>query len=342
MKTAVVFSGNLRTFFMPLRENPSIRVCDVLLNNVVTSTNADVYISTDTENFYLDGVQYFYVKDKLEETKILETYNFDSMRFHNKIEFIEYEDAYKLLKPKLENFFGNSLKSLIINEPYDVTKDSKYEFLKRNTNAGSIPEFLISQHRKSFLAYDEICNYESINGKYDVIIKSRFDNVIVPNINLAAYNFNSVDLYVPFIKGPVYFDWSAIGNRKAMHHYLTMYNKLGNTLAAGESWLYSCSRCNYSLVDEKSHKNLIAIPACPRCGKNDCIVAENVTMASEHHVCHMVRTENLKCAVALNQTHIYRYNDSSNPLDLDFIKSMNLGSVKLRSYKMEGITEHSI
>jgi len=309
MKTAVVFSGNTRTFFMPLRENPNFRVCDVLIANVVNPTNADVYISTDTENFYLDGIQYFFTSDINSPSKTIETYNFDQMRFYNNIKFIEPKDAIPLLKQKFVELFGDRLKSLIVNAPYDSTKDKNYEFLKQNTNAGSIPEFIINQHWKSKLAYNAICEYEKDNGKYDVIIKSRFDNLIVPEINYSNYDFTNTDLYIPNIHGPIYYDWTAIGNRKGMGHYLSLYDRLGFTLESGRVYFTS---------------------------------NEDVTMSSEHHVCELVRRENLNCKIAPNQTHIYRYNSSNSMLDLNFLRTMNLGDVNLRSYTMEAVSEYKL
>lgn len=309
MKTAIVFSGNTRTFFMPLRENPNIRVCDVLMSNVVIPTDADVFVSTDTENFYLDGVQHFYTNNVNAPTKTIETYNFDQMRFYNNITFIEPEEAKSLLIPRFQSFFGSRLKSLIVETPYDSTKDKNYEFLKQNMCAGSIPEFIINQTWKSKLAYESICEYEKTNGVYDVIIKLRFDNLILPTVSYSNYDFSNVDLYVPNINGPVYFDWTAFGNRRAMGLYLSLYHRLGFTKESGEAWLNG---------------------------------NENVTMSLEHHVCELVHRENLRCSIAPNQTHIYRYNDSNQPLNLELLKNMNLGDVSLKSYTMDAVTEYKL
>jgi len=52
MKIALVIHGNLRTFFMPIRETPSKRVCDVLLDNIILPNNPDVFVETDSNDFF--------------------------------------------------------------------------------------------------------------------------------------------------------------------------------------------------------------------------------------------------------------------------------------------------
>jgi NAD-dependent SIR2 family protein deacetylase len=102
--------------------------------------------------------------------------------------------------------------------------------------------------------------------------------------------------------------------------------------------MHSCSKCGWTFIEET--KENTTKPKCPYCNSFDGVVSENVTMASEHHVCEMVKKENLTCAVAQNQTHIYRYNNSNKALDLNFLKSLKLGDVNLKSYTMDAVTEY--
>jgi hypothetical protein len=66
MKVVYTLSGNLRTFLMPMREDNRIRLCDFLLNNVIIPNNADVFIYTDSNDFYYNGVHYFEKSKKIE------------------------------------------------------------------------------------------------------------------------------------------------------------------------------------------------------------------------------------------------------------------------------------
>lgn len=324
---------------MPLRENPNARVCDVLMQNVINATNADVYICVDVDNFYYKGTQYFYTKNKKEENQEIDMFNFDTMRFHSKAEFIEYQEALDILEPAFKELLGERIKSMIITEPYDVSQDPKLEFLKKNINMGCVPEFMIQQHRKSKMAYEVLCEYEYEHPPYEVIIKSRLDNLIMPQIDWSRFNFMEYDIFVPGIKGPVYFDWSAIGNRRAMHYYLTLYDKLGFTLDRGMAYMAEC--CG-TCIKESDNPNMGTL-VCPRCGRNDRIWIGNVTLASEHHVCEMVKEQNLRCGVSPSMTHVYRYNSSREPLNYDFLNGLNLGKVNFKSYAMHnGLTEHKL
>lgn len=342
MKVGIIFSGNLRTFFMPLRENPNIRLCDVLLQNVVWATGGDVFLSTDTDNFFFEGTQYFHIEDKQSKQKTIDTFNWDQARFHNKVDFIESEEAKQKIIPAFNNLFRNQLKEMIVEKPYDVTKELKLEFLKQHINMGCVPEFMLQQHRKLNNAYKLLCDYESRNGfYYDIILRYRFDNLVIPQININEYDFNNYDIFVPMIKGPVYFDWSAIGTRTAMHHYCTIYDHLGFTLERGISYMYECTRCGICVAehDNPDQGNLI----CPRCQRKDSIWIGNITLSSEHHVCETIKKYNLRCAIAKNQTHIYRYNNSNSSLSIDFLKNLNLGNFNLKSYTMHGgLTEYKI
>jgi hypothetical protein len=53
MKTAVLLHGNMRTFLMPIREASEIRVCDTLVNNIINKKDVDVFVSTDTSDFFI-------------------------------------------------------------------------------------------------------------------------------------------------------------------------------------------------------------------------------------------------------------------------------------------------
>lgn len=109
MKTAIIIAGNLRTFMMPTREDSNIRICDLFVENILNNNNLDIFVYTDTNDFYHNGVQYYSNNNKIE---IL---NNDSFRIYNKIDFIENNKAKDIIEKELLLLFGNNLKRFLLS-----------------------------------------------------------------------------------------------------------------------------------------------------------------------------------------------------------------------------------
>lgn len=335
MKIAIVFAGNLRTFLMPLRENPNVRVCDILMQNIVHPTDGDVFAFTDSSDFYYGGKQYY------SDNKKIEIINSNAYRIYDSVDFISYNDAVGILDPVLKSVFGKYLKSLVIESPFNISLDSRLDFLKEHDNMGCVPEFILQQYRKNKMAYNLLCNNEVQNKtNYDIIIKCRFDAFMQPAFNIGLFNFIDYDIFVPGIKGPVIFDWSAIGSRKAMHHYLSIYDHIGFPLEIGIVYMYECMRCGICIKEANNSNE--GNPICPRCNRNDKIWIGNITLSPEHHIYETFRKENLRFTVSRILTHIYRYKNVSESQTLEeATKNLRIGKVIIRNHSTSKIVSEN-
>lgn len=330
MKIAIVIHGNVRTFFMPLREASNIRVCDLALDRVILpniTQSTDVFIATDCNDFYYDGFQYF------NQDKVIEINNADPFRLYPKIKFETNEKCREILETQLRNTIPN-IKEILVENPYDCRQDSNYESLVNlNTQRGfdgATPSLLIGQYRKLNILYEMICRHESISqSKYDVIIKIRFDN-LYPQPNrmfISNYDINDTVIYVPDSKAKFVYDWMAFGSRKTMEPYLTLYKKLGFT-ANYPSWLLEhCSRCGILgndgiLKDDKPRTGWRDV--CPICGTRGKIWVADVTLSSEHHLFKTYELLNIK-VLPIRSVYplVYRYQDLQQNISLDSILESN-------------------
>jgi hypothetical protein len=109
MKIGIVLHGNLRTFLMPFRENPGLRICDQFVNDIVRPNNADVFAFTDTKDFFYDGVQYHSAA-----TRRIELQNGNAFRLYDKVDFIDPEKARGIIDAQVRKAVGPALKALHI------------------------------------------------------------------------------------------------------------------------------------------------------------------------------------------------------------------------------------
>ena len=323
MKTAIILHGNLRTFFMPTRENLNLRICDILLQNIIIPNNCDVFVSTDTNDFYYNGWQYF-------QSKQIDIVNNDPFRLYHKVGFVPPSEGKKLIEQELRNFFGDRLKGIIINDTEeDLTQDPKCQLLRNSGAPGASPVMITGQYKKLLSCYKLVEEYEEKTGiKYDLFVKSRFDTAYQPNhkLNLSSFNFTNVDVYAPTVKPPLIHDFFAFGNRAGMIPYLKLYEELGCTLP-DHMYMLECRRdgeINYFGNDSGFRV------ACRQCHKSDMLCMGDVTIASEHHIYHLFKRLGIKYAVVPYHCYIYRYREVSYDKKVDDIIRDEL--------KLEGIT----
>lgn len=305
MKVGLILHGNLRTFLMPMRENPSTRVCDVFMRNIVRPNDADVFVATDTTAFYHNGVEYF-------SSDNIDIFNGESFRVHNKASQITHEAAKSIIQNELASVIRKNLKSQSILNPVDVTSDDKFKILSGINAGGSTPTMLVQQYRKIKIAHDALLNFEHANKiKYDILIKCRADNMYPARHPLVVQNFNysANDVYAPGVKGPMVLDWYAFGRRPGMDLYLSLYDNLGTIIPAGRTYIHECTRCgtaaDYGPNESTSN-------ACPNCRQRDMILKADITISSEHHIFRMFQRHGIRVSKSDYPVYVYRYKDTSN------------------------------
>lgn len=318
MKTAIIMHGNLRTFLMPLRENQNDRISERFKRHIVAPNGADVFIFTDTSDFFYDGVQYY------PSSRKIEILNGDACRLYNKVDFIESDKARGIIKNQLEGLLGHQIKALHIEGPYDPKTDPKYQFLHDANAVGSSPSLLIHQWRKLKLCYEMFKDYEKASGSsYDMIVKWRFD-VFVPDATLwlGGYDLNNVDAYIAGGECPIVYDWYAFGKRHALEQYMYLYDKLGFLFHEGKAFMCQCKRCN-----RRSHYGAKDDSPCRLCGQNDMDRYE-ITMAPEYHLFRLFQEKGIRVRGSGYPAYPYRYGppDVKKPID-EIIKSLGIGDV---------------
>lgn len=304
MKTAVIVCGNLRTFLMPLRENPSLRVCDIFMRNIVLPNNADVFALTDTTSFYYDGTEYF-------STKNIDVYHGEAFRIHDKVALIDEKTAEDIIRKELTAIVGQRLKMLTIASAIEVNEDAKFKILKSIDAGGASPTMMVQQYLKLKRGYESMANYEHANGlRYDAIIKCRFDNMYAGHpLNIGNYSYSNKELYCPGIKAPMVLDWYAFGLRDVMSHYMTLYDQLGTIIPQGRMFIHECTRCGVSV--EHGENGNYGGTACPGCRRSDSICSSDIALSSEHHIYRMCERNGFQPRGAGYYVYVYRFKDSA-------------------------------
>jgi len=283
MKTAVILHGNLRTFFMPLREDRGLRICDLVLSNIVKPNNADLFLVTDVTDFYHDGVQYCSPGHALQA------------RNYRVVDLMDPVESRRILSSELGSFFGGLVKEMIIIDPINIAEDAKFVLLSsantlstKTHKAGCIPEGLVNQYYKIKLAYDSLRRYEELHSvRYDLVFRGRFDLMYGRSpLNLNSFDYSANDVYVPGPGGdaPIIYDWAAFGTRRAMDLALCLYDQLGFTLA-NRLYRCECGRCGRVFVG--------GMEKC--CGEME---YEEMSLSSEYHLYRLFKDNGVRYAVA--------------------------------------------
>lgn len=231
MKIGIFLHGNMRTFLMT---GPSgKRLCDAFMDYIVTPNNADVFAFTDSNDFFHDGAQYFVGNQ-------IDVLHDDPSRLYEKIILVDDTDAQAIVREQLEKAIGSSLKSLVVESPYNAVSDPMFQPLYEANLIGCSPVRAIHQWRKVKLAYELLKS----NGYYDIIVKWRFDLACSGELKVSSYDFSLTDVFVPCIVPPLVTDWFAIGTYDAMECYASVYDNLG--IAIGDTK----APAEYSLASE--------------------------------------------------------------------------------------------
>ena len=308
MRISVILHGNLRTFFMPLRENPHLRVCDLIRSNIVEHNMADVFLVTDTTDFYYEGTQYFNDKNEVVDMyesmpNVKDTFeNVDdfvskSSMFYSSIGFMPEHEAMRLLSTEIDKFFKGAVKSIEVRNVVDVRVDPKFVLLSQHALAGCSPARIVNQYRKIKTAYNLMQQYESKNFCYDVVFRGRFDNAADQKrpLKICSYNFQAYDIFVPGIAPPFIYDWSAFGNRRAMGLVLCLYDQLGSTIS-DRIFRCECQKCHTVSCGQKSE--------C-KCGGE--MKYSEYTLSSEYHLYKMLMDNKMKASPSCYPMSPYRY-----------------------------------
>lgn len=276
MRIAAVLHGNLRTFFMPLRENVHLRICDLLYSNVIEHNSIDVFLVTDTDDFFYNGIQYFDETQRTDKTlgfgRELEVV---SSMFYDDIDFMKNSDSARLLSSELSSFFGSHLKGMRVDVLNAIEGDPKLSIFNGDKSGGCMPERLVRQYLKIKAGYELLVEYERANGiHYDIIFRGRLDNKYGEEpLDILSYNYVEHDLFCPgIINSDLVYDWCAFGKRWAMDHCLNLYDRLG-----------------FTLDNRVSHGD------------------GEITASSEHHLSRLFKEMSIKCASSKYQMAPYRY-----------------------------------
>lgn len=286
---------------MPLRDAiRGERVCDLFYSSVIEPNNADLFVVTDTTDFYYDGVHYF---DESRRGQLGDT---SSTMFHDVIDFMDREKARGLITAELSSFFRGRAKVIKVQDPVDVSTDQKFVMLSNLASNDSAPRArttklkaaLVGQYIKIKLAHDLLMEHERLNAvRYDLVFRSRFDNMhgYLP-MNLLSFDYGAYDVFVPgFVDDLLVYDWCAFGTRRAMDPALSLYDKLGFT---ADNRLYRCECKNCGFL---------------RCGDRiECLCKgrmeyEEMTFSSEYHLYRLFKDNNIRYAAAGYPMSPYRY-----------------------------------
>lgn len=302
MRIAIALTGNLRTFFMPTREDVKTKVCDVFMRQIVSPNKADVFVSTDSVAFYLNGAEHF-------SSSFVDIYNGEKHRLHDNPVLTPHPEGRGMILEELRKVVGPNLAGARVGEVHDATSDPKYQVLDSFQSSGSHPVMLIQQYRKLKIAHEMILTHERENGRYDIVIKCRPDNMY-PNaspLRMTSYDFSDTDAYGPGMRGAAFIhDWYAFGKRDAMMKYLALYDRLGDVLLPGKFYLSQCEACGHAW--DRPHP--VKVP-CDKCGRADRVISTEETMASERHVYCLFQREGIRYRTAPYPVYVYRYRDTN-------------------------------
>lgn len=293
MKAAVLLHGNLRTFFMPSRENGT-RLCDMAVRNIVGPNNADVFIITETRDYFFDNKQWFHEEDRQNIEKN-DKISYD-VAFYDNIDFTRHDKAKSMLEQEIGKVFEESLKGIEIRNVIDISSDPKYVLLSTSGSDGYPPILSVNQYIKLKAAWRLMLAYEEKNScRYDIIFRGRLDNMYDTTIKFEAYDYSLTDIFVPgAIKDLFIYDWAALGTRMAMELSTNMYDHLGYTLS-NRLYRCACNKCRTVTCGPRA--------VCP-CGGE--MTYDEMTLAIEYHLMRMFKDRGIRFRVQLPVSP-YRY-----------------------------------
>jgi hypothetical protein len=334
MKTAILLYGNIRTFLMPLRKNPQIKLCDILIKDLINKTEADVFISTDSEDFYYDGFQYW---NNEKEIQVTHPNNF---RFYKNIKLESHENCSNIIKEELNKLPLNIKSINIVNEKKDYANNDNFKIVKESKHRGSIPELLFSQYKKIYNCYKMMEDYEIKNNfQYDIVFKTRFDCTYQckKDFNLESLDYENC-IYVPNIEPAVVYDSYALSKRKNILEYLKLYENLGFTINK-PAYGFNNKCCGRNIIYDKIPEDIKNLPGyntvefCMNCKKPFPTNYFDLTISSEYHIHEILKKNNINVKVSAEAGftgEIYRYLDETdNYLLNNIINDNDIKKIKI-------------
>ena len=229
-KIALLLSGNMRRFF-----DENIYLSKMYID-LVKNQNIDIFIYTDNNDFYYNGIQYFSEKNKEKTLGIPTIYE---RRYHTNIDYMNYENSSKIIKENLFSIFTDSLKDYyiedynadLINDIYDKNNDNHNTFMNNDYSNIDRKKAIMIQYYKLYKCYNLMVDYENKNNfKYDIIIRSRPDLCLTNLNNYDIRSFNlSNNLYCYNYGISICPCW-AIGNRFIMDKYCNYFLYISQNL----------------------------------------------------------------------------------------------------------------
>lgn len=308
MKCAITLNGNIRTFFMPTRENPSMRLCDFFKKNIVDQAkNCDIYICCDITDFYMDDIVY-HVGDTIETT------NDNGFRVYKNIKFVSSEFARELIISKFNSLFDN-IKSIEIVEGNMHEQHINFLKMKNSGYCGIASERLVNQHRKILLLKQKI---EESGINYDFVFRTRFDHFFTSPLILSNYKFEENVVYTPGFEGQrdLCYDWYIFGEAKTVLKCMDLYNELD---VKKPLFALRCYICGIKFIEEN----------------NTCIHGvklHDVTLASEVQLARFCNERNILIQHSRLHGVVYRYYPESLQQNVRDILSKNLTGINWVDY----------
>ena len=303
MKKAIAIHGNLRTFLMPRRENGTplyLNFLDTVINPNLDD-DLDVYISTDANDFYYNGAQYY------TKGSIIECTNNNSFRMHDKIKIIDFDSAREIIENEIRRIIPN-IKYLNIAGAPDPLSHPSYNKLITCGFHGVGAEPLINQNHKVYDLHKAIND----SGKtYDAILRIRFDLINHGNFNLSSVSLHDGVIYTPGVKDIFCFDWYMFSNQRNMGIFMSLHDRLGYTTEY-PTCLLECPRCGTKAVENwDSEKNPREGNLCPFCRTQGAHFAD-ITLSNEHHIGRQAILSGISPSYGGVHTAVYRYDDVAN------------------------------
>jgi len=310
MKTALALNGNLRTFFMPTRDNPEKRVCDFLKDNIV-STDTDVYVCCDISDFYMDGTVY-YVGD------IIETTNNNGFRVYKNIKFITIEIAREMIITRLNQLFSN-IKVIEIVEKNTPESHPHYLDMKNCGYQGVAVELLINQHNKIQKLKTLI---EASGIKYDFIFRTRFDFIHRDKLMLNKYKIEKNIVYVPGYEGnrDLCYDFYIFGEAETVLKCMNLYNELNFYKPI---YAIRCPKCPLKFITVNT-----------KCAHGTQL--HDVSLSSETQLARIFRNNKIIAEGSKMKGALYRYYpDSITKTALEILPT-DISGIKIVDYSASG------
>jgi hypothetical protein len=334
MKTAILLHGNMRTFLMPLRESPQIKLYDILIKDIINKNDVDIFISTDSEDFYYNGSQYW------NDEKEIQITNPNNFRFYKNIKLESHENCSNIIKEELQKLPLNIKNINIINEKNDHRNNDNFRIVKESNYRGSIPELLFSQYKKIYDCYKMMEDYENKNNfKYDIVFKTRFDCIFKckKDFNLESLYYENC-IYVPDFSQSIVYDWYALSKRKYILEYLKLYKNLGFTINK-PTYGFENKCCGRNIINGNIPEDIKNSPIypnvkfCVNCKKTFETTYFDLTISSEYHI-HEILNEseiNIKRSTDVGfYGQVYRYlNETDNFLLNNIIDNNKIKKIKI-------------